>query len=130
MNQPDDRARRAVLVIGTVLGVLGLTQAWRIGTDHLGSAWPDHAKWHAVIGGLFLALLAAILLVALWGPYRERRSGIEGLLALLLAGPAVAVIAGMWLLPAGSPGGGDTILAAVATVVGVVTALFAWRARV
>ncbi len=109
--------------------MLGLTQAWRIGTDHLGSAWPGHAKWHALIGGLFLALLSATLLVALWGPYRRRSPGIEAGLGLLLAGPAVAVVAGMWLLPAGSPGGGDTTLAAVATAVGLVTALLAWRAR-
>ncbi len=117
-------------MVGTVLGVLGLTQAWRIGTDHLGSAWSDHAKWHALIGGLFLALLSAILLVALWGPFRGRRPGIEGTLGLLLAGPAVAVVAGMWLLPSGSPGGGDTTLAAVVTAVGLATALLAWRTRV
>ncbi len=109
--------------------MLGLTQAWRIGTDHLGSAWPDHAKWHALIGGLFLALLSATLLVALWGPFRRRAPGIEGTLGLLLAGPAVAVVGAMWLLPAGSPGGANTTLAAVATAVGLVTALLAWKTR-
>jgi hypothetical protein len=119
--------RQVVLALGTLLALIGLWQGWSIATDHLPGDWPDHAKWHALIGGQFLVLLSLVLLVTLWGPFRVGQPGSTLPLVLLLVGPAVMVIAGMALMPTGAPGGSDTGLAIGAVALGALAAGLAWR---
>ena len=119
----DTRWRRRWRILAwvtTAVVAASLVEATIVSTHHLGSeGWPAHAKFHALVGGLYLAVLAAVALVLAWGPLRHGdRWTRVALVLVLVAMPAVALVASL-VIPDGAAPLRDRILAAV----GVVAAL-------
>ena len=97
-------AERTAIGLAALLVALALYNGANVLTDHLGAAdFPDHAKFHAALGGAYMLLLSVLAAVVVWSA--DLRRAARG---LLLAGVLIAIPLGfLWavaMVPSGSPG--------------------------
>ncbi len=115
---------RLAIALSGVIAATGLYWGWRIGTDHLGEAqWSDHAKFHASVGGLYLATLGIVLVAAVWTRARRWENAGDLPLALAILLLPAAVLAAVAVVPGGAPSGGQVGLAGLFLIVSIVTVI-------
>ncbi|MDH3732895.1 MAG: hypothetical protein OEU54_05140 [Gemmatimonadota bacterium] len=113
----------AGVLLSTVLVAIGLHQGLSVLTDHLSAAdFPDHARFHAALGGAYLILLSLLAGWIAWSGTLRRSC--RGLLlpAVLLTLPA-GFLTAIGVVPEGTPGGSYAALAAGGAVVAVLVAV-------
>ena len=96
---------RAAVGLATGLVAIGLYQGAQVTTDHLASTeFPDHARFHAALGGIYMIGLSLVAGVVAWS--RTLRRACRGLLlpAVLLLLPAGFLFA-IGIVPEGTPPG-------------------------
>ena len=82
------------------LGLIGLYWAYHISVDHLGDpSWPDHAKWHAAVGGAYLGATSVALLLSVWSTTTGRLVLRSWITVMLPGGMLIAYA----VVPEGAP---------------------------
>jgi len=117
-----------VIGLATLLGLFGAYQGVMVTTEHLQEpAFPDHARFHASVGGLYILALSILALVLAWGPYRREAPGAGLSLLATLAATPLGVLVAVSLVPAGAPPAWAIYLAVLSlAVVGAIGVLNYW----
>lgn len=122
-------SERIAIGLASVLVALGLYNGANVLTDHLKAPeFPEHAKFHAALGGALMLLISVWAAVMAWStPLRRVGRGLP-LTGALLAVPLSFLIA-VAIVPSGSPGTSYVFLALVAVVLAVAVAVLLGRGR-
>ena len=122
-------SERIAIGLASLLVVLGLYNGVNVLTDHLRSPdFPEHAKFHAALGGAYMVLLSVLAAVMAWSPGLRQAGGGLPLAGVLLALP-LGFLAAVAIVPSGSPGTSYVILAVVGVVLALIATLLLVQAR-
>ena len=112
-------SERLAIAIASVLVALGLYNGANVLTDHLNTeSFPEHARFHAALGGAYMILLSLVAAAMAWIAPLRKIAGGWPLSAVLLVLP-LGFLGAVAVVPSGSPGTSYVGLALVGLVMAI-----------
>lgn len=130
MTVKESRLRKILLTVLSLVGAIGLYESFSLTTDHLNSTnFTDHAKFHAVLSGLYMLALTLVLILLIWGLLRRAQQRFEPLLVFILLALPGAVLLAAAIVPSGSPPFPLVVFAGIMLMVSIFLGVLVWRLR-